>query len=544
MRNIEKRGGIWRVRIAIPADLRAQWGKREEIISLHTADENEAIERAAPIIATIKRRVKALRNPAQETPAALPLPVARLRPEQAFDLIQAWRFDQIDTAYAHAFDPVGEPEPRDAEAASRLRYDLSDHNRIDRVDGFTERLATVLNRSVESPVLAQPTVREWFRVAWLDVETYLDRFSRNDFNGWPEDDTPVITAASAPAPSTTGMTLSELRDAWNAVKPLEGKEKGRIRRLIEFLGDVDIAAVTPIDMDRFLIELRRFPLTKKPDDEALSFLDLIARYADTDQPTLHVRTVWLWTTTFKAMFEYAVSRRLIAHNPASAMMKKPSADESMEIESYTSEELEFIFTRPMYSGFSGRPTPGYRKDAGSQVIKDARYWLPVVALHSGMRLDEMVTLRGSELIEVEAVLCFDLRLRPLKGDRRVKNKESQRLIPIHKRLFDLGFVKWAKGRKPDELIFADLPEWTSWWGRWCRENAPVAGDGIDRDTVNFHSFRHTFKRAARVNDDVKEDIADLLMGHKGTNAVSRSYGRGADIATLKRHMDRIEIRWP
>lgn len=540
MKGLQKRNGVWRVRVAIPADLRAQWGKREEIVSLNTGDEAEAIERGAPIYADIMRRIKALRNPAQIDLSKRAIPATRLRPEEAHEIIQAWRHEEIDRAYADAFDPVEEPAPRDASALSHLRNDL-DARRLERIADFDDRLAALLNRSTDSAVIRQPNVREWFRLAWLDVEQYRDRFARQDFNGWPEAGQPAPVIQTTVAKPT--MKLSQLRDAWDAVKTLEGKEKGRIRRLIEFLGDVDIGAVTPLDMDRFLIELRRFPLTKKPDDDALSFGDLIARYADTDQPTLHVKTIWLWTTTFKAMFEYAVSRRLIAHNPASAMMRKPSADESKEIEPYTPDELEFIFTRPMYAGFSGRATPGYRKEAGSQIVKDARYWLPVVALHTGMRLDEMVSLKGSELIEVEGVLCFDLRGRPLRGENRVKNKPSARLIPIHKRLFDLGFVEWAKERKPDQLIFDGLPEWTSWWGRWCGQNAPVAGQGIDRAAVNFHSFRHTFKRAARENDDVKEEISDLLTGHKGPS-IGRHYGKGGYVATLKRHIDRIEIGWP
>lgn len=294
MKGLEKRGGVWRVRIAIPADLRAQWGKREEIVSLHTGDEHDAIERGAPIIAAIKRRIKALRNPVQQTASTKAIPTVRLRPEQAFEIIQAWRHDQIDRAYADAFDPIADSELRDVEAGSRLRYALSDHSTLDRVVDFDDRLAAVLNRAPDSAVVHQPTVREWFRAAWLDVEAFSDRFSRLDFNGWPEagDLAPVFPAGTQGATMPV-MKLSELRDAWNAVKPLEGKEKGRIRRLIEFLGDVDIAAVTPLDMDRFLIQLRRFPFTKKPTDDALSFGDLIARYADTDQPTLHVKTVWL-----------------------------------------------------------------------------------------------------------------------------------------------------------------------------------------------------------------------------------------------------------
>jgi hypothetical protein len=57
MKNVERRGETYVVRVAIPQDMRHAFGKSAIIESLRTKDQVEAIERAAPVIAAIKRRI-------------------------------------------------------------------------------------------------------------------------------------------------------------------------------------------------------------------------------------------------------------------------------------------------------------------------------------------------------------------------------------------------------------------------------------------------------------------------------------------------------
>ncbi|WP_372707921.1 site-specific integrase [Brevundimonas sp.] len=396
-------------------------------------------------------------------------------------------------------------------------------------------------------------MREWFRSAWNDVEEFRDRFSRDDFNGWPEEDDALVpaTTPTATAPlSSAGMKLSELRDAWDKVKPLDPRQKGYIRRLIEFLGDRDIASVEPSDMDDFKAALSTFPLTKRPADDMLPFAVLNAKCEGTAQARLHIKTIWNWINTYKSMFAFAVSRRKMTFNPADHTMPKPSAEEANERKPYDESDLDFIFTRPMFTGFAGKGEAGYRDQAGSQVVRDSKYWLPIVAIHTGMRLEELASLRTDEIVDREGIVAFDLTKRPLSGARSVKNKSARRIIPLHKRLFDLGFVDWTRLQSDD--VFPDLTtdakgkrgsQFSKWWGKWCKSNAEREGQGIDDAALTFHSFRHSFKRAAR-QSPVKEEIHDLLTGHKEGNTVARGYGSGADLAVLKEAIDQIDIGRP
>jgi integrase len=232
------------------------------------------------------------------------------------------------------------------------------------------------------------------------------------------------------------------------------------------------------------------------------------------------------------------------------MMRKPSAKDANDRKPYAEADLDVIFTRPMFTGFEGRADIGYRDQPGSQVVKDAKYWLPIVALHTGMRLEELASLRKTEVIDTDGVVAFDLTDRRIGGSRGVKNLSARRIVPLHQRLHDLGFVDWM--RDQDNFVFPDLTEdpkgkrgsqFSKWWGLWAGANAQQKGEGIDDPSLTFHSFRHSWKRAAR-ESTVKEEIHDLLSGHSEGNSVARGYGRGVDLATLKKAMDQIEIRWP
>jgi integrase len=247
------------------------------------------------------------------------------------------------------------------------------------------------------------------------------------------------------------------------------------------------------------------------------------------------------------MFEFAVSRQLISRNPASAMFKKPSAEASREILAFDDADLKVMFESPMYRGHSGR-IDGNRDKPGEVITRDDRYWLPVVALATGMRLEELSSLKRSEVIREGDIVAFDLRDRPLTGINRLKNRMSKRLIPVSATLEATGFVEWALAGE-GEYVFAGLKpdgkgkrgtKFGAWFARWTEANAPVKGQGIDDPDKPFHSMRHTFKRLAR-QSPVKEEISDLITGHTDGNAVARSYGRGVDLATLKAAIDQIEI---
>lgn len=74
----------------------------------------------------------------------------------------------------------------------------------------------------------------------------------------------------------------------------------------------------------------------------------------------------------------------------------------------------------------------------SPEIKPERYWVPLIAMYSGLRLDEICQLHISDLRLVDDVWCFDINN---CGAKKLKTVSSRRVIPIHPQLIKMGL--WA-----------------------------------------------------------------------------------------------------
>ena len=53
---------------------------------------------------------------------------------------------------------------------------------------------------------------------------------------------------------------------------------------------------------------------------------------------------------------------------------------------YTPEQLNLIFSSTLYTGMLSK-SRWY--EPGNRVIKDLRYWAPLIGVHTGMRIEEM-----------------------------------------------------------------------------------------------------------------------------------------------------------
>jgi integrase len=355
-------------------------------------------------------------------------------------------------------------------------------------------------------------------------------------------DTPTNASAAQPTLPGDRLTLNGLRDRFLRARQIEGKDAGEVqtyvRRLTEFLGDLPIDEVTPEMLDRFKTSLRAFPVVKKPTVLAQSFNDILRAYeGDTQTPRLTTATIRRkWFGAFNRMFNYALELDLVARNPVTRVIPKKSEEAIAERRPFSADDIAAIFSAPLFSGHSGKTT-GYRKVPGSVVTKDAVYWLPILSLWHGFRVEEAGAMRASEVRQETGVWVFDLT------QRQLKTRESRRFVPVHPKVIQLGFLDYALSQT-GEWLFPDLPHdpdgrrastraYTSWFGRWCDAH------GFTDPTQSFHSFRHTFKRACR-EAGVPEELHDLLTGHKGPPSVGRGYGRGVALPVLAREIAKVD----
>ena len=131
-------------------------------------------------------------------------------------------------------------------------------------------------------------------------------------------------------------------------------------------------------------------------------------------------------------------------------------------------------------------------------FRNAAYWVPKIALYSGMRLNEVAGLTLSECKYSDGIDYFELNL------KRVKNRSSARRVPFHSHLIDLGLISFINNmrQKGYKQLFPELRVGKNGLGtsisKWFNVSL-LSHIGIDKRAelesgtrIDFHCLRTTF----------------------------------------------------
>ena len=573
MENVRPRGksGVLYVVKNIPRAARHAFnGRAQEWKSLGTTDKFEAGQKAIPILAALEAQIAgAIGVSPRVAPASAPSANQRLsiHPDRARAAFEGWRLKTIEASWLDAINGAEPGFPLQGEHARMLslrRLALKER-RTDDVEDFDAKLVSVLIEQgipadVDHPALKH--LRREFSGAWFDVEEWQEEFRWGRIDGWPvEDDDEGTVAPVAPislVKPESRQSVLDLYDRWSPVAAikLEARNRGYVQRLSEFLGPKAIGDIEPHDIASFKVEALKFPMTKRPEILSMSFRDVLAWGEGEGKatPKTDPATIWKWLNTINGMFRYALKNRWIEINPADGAMAKPGKKRNARLP-FDDADIREIFSAPMFRGFDGRAGAGYRDRPGKAVVKDAKYWLPIVALFTGARLEEIGSTLASEVRQQDGVWFFDIleRGHEEEGEQRsIKNDQSRRVVPLHQKLIDLGFLTYVTAVPASGYLFPDLkpsqtpygvkrtPGFSKWWSLFCAANAKVKGHGMDAPKKPFYAFRHAAIRALR-KDGVNPVLAYMLVGHEDgeIDAMNLNYGKGADLKSLKATIDQI-----
>jgi integrase len=161
-----------------------------------------------------------------------------------------------------------------------------------------------------------------------------------------------------------------------------------------------------------------------------------------------------------------------------------------------------------------------------------------------MRLNEACQLDMADVRTIEGIACFVVTAASSeqKTDKRLKTVSSERVVPVHPQLLDLGLMTFVASRRRGESVklFPEIgvgatgyrsSTFSAWFARFC------AKAGASSEKTCFHSFRHQFRDALR-EAQVDRDIALALGGWShaggsaGTSSIADAYGSGYRPSTL------------
>lgn len=228
-----------------------------------------------------------------------------------------------------------------------------------------------------------------------------------------------------------------------------------------------------------------------------------------------------------SLMKWAVKFQYIDNNYFEGLTVARRTKASEERQAFTQADIDLLFSSEIYSESSYRH-PYY-------------YWLPLIGLYSGLRIEETCQLHLEDIRSQENdVWIFDVND---KGEKKLKNKSSSRLVPIHSKLIALGFLDYVDNLRPtSSRVFPELKKQrdgysqaaSKWFGRYRKK--------IGLEPV-FHSFRHTVANELKQKGIDRKMVAELL-GHSVDDMTFGRYGKAFSPSVLQEVVEKLDYTIP
>ena len=266
--------------------------------------------------------------------------------------------------------------------------------------------------------------------------------------------------------------------------------------------------------------------------------------------TLTAASVNGYMSKLRAVMNFAANEGWIDRNPAKGLQVVDPVRRRDKRHPFSNEQLRLIFDAPLYRGcvddWHGYAMPGLARP------KRGRFWVPLIALFSGMRLNEICQLDVADLHRLDDVDCFFVTAGPSdsENDKRLKTASSERFIPIHPTLIEIGFMDFVAERRRARAVklFSELQRsstgyYSDPFSKWFRRFLGRAH--ASQPKTCFHSFRHCYRDALR-EAQIDHEVALALGGWSSGNGsdggeTAAIYGRGYRATTLLTAIEKVSF---
>ena len=487
--HIHRRGGVYHLRCRVPRDLLQRVRRQEIRRSLGTASPSEAKTRAARLYGKLMAVFEEIRS------------MSDAKQELVNLLIETVQIQEEVTAKEIA-------NAKMADEIAQLRRTLAELRRIDtdihraevgrlRLDRISDKLDRVALDS--SPAVAAAKVSE-LRSLMEDAGVFI----RN---------------------KETKTVLEYLISDYDKKKTLQDDGKRHINHYVtlfaKILGDRQFPNYTASDVVTWVrvLERLRTSIGKSPKDKDRSVDELLA--SSEGKPTMNATTIEKHVTHVKAFFKSAAKEYRWAHTDEVEEMfddieLSDFVPDSQKRKIWSIPQLNALFQSPIWKGtrsdvgdFSKRDMPG------NNVYRDAYWWLPVISLWTGARLEEAAQLRKEDLIfDKHGTPCIFIND---EGPRRTKNENSNRIVPIHSKLLEIGFLNLFGQADENCQVFPELQP----TGRLKKLGDTYSSHftdyrrrcGLYEPLRDFHSLRRTFITFMRNKANVDVMTVAAIAGH-------------------------------
>jgi integrase len=509
------RSGTFYVRMSVPAELRHVVGKTELKRSLNTKNRTEAALLAPPAIASFQRQLAEAASqctPVHTTVTEIPIEDARQFAKERLDRMQAMP-DQSRARGRQFLNGNGGDRARRLADNKGLLAFFEELEQSDQWASWRNALgrSTVQAYETERDVQVGPHSIAKGLLSELGAEIEFENLRRaihRDEN----------RHSTAPAPNSSkaleidgaGLSVSQLLAAYRAAKEPTWKPSSAVafvkveRLLCDWFGrDRSISAITRENWRELFNALPTIPTGYT---RIKAFRGLTVKQVIEAADAMHERPLRLsakscgdYVIHVNSLLNWAAKEEVVPKNLAKDLTPPRSARAAPPRRPFDVPELQRLFAASFYR------TPATDQSA------EGLYWLPLIALFTGMRSGEIARLKAADISDVGGITCFRLT-----DADALKSKNAVRDVPVHSELRRLGFLDFVSAQAASAHLdlFPDIrrngkDDQSSEFSKAFRKALNEAG--LRDPTLTMHSFRHSFAHAL-VALQTTGAVADALLG--------------------------------
>lgn len=349
-----------------------------------------------------------------------------------------------------------------------------------------------------------------------------------------------------------------IEKTWGNPRTVKGYKEnlGRIGDIFEYVAKkkTPVSAMTKSDARNVRRILSIIPTNMKKKYPDLTLRQILKKCAKgeiarLDSEKMSPNTLNTYANLIGGLFKYALAEDYIKVNYFINLRVKKQVTKPRS--AFTDDELQKFFNTDLFTN----------KDFPTKW--SWRFWVPIIMLYTGARVEEICQLYLDDIEEENGVLCFHLEEKIDAGTGEkitsLKNSQSSRFIPVHPKLKKIGllkYVKWLED-KGEHRLFPTLknknksgkyqqinPPISKWFNEnntKQRKTSYVKRCGITDSSKVLYCFRHTVETVLiNHKSELENDKIDRLMGHQ-VHSTGRSVYGIYDSDTLLRIVKKIDF---
>ena len=296
--------------------------------------------------------------------------------------------------------------------------------------------------------------------------------------------------------------------------------------LIEGFSDVPIGKITKDNAYALKSHIMNFPKNRTRSEKYKDKdLHQLSKMNIPKKDRIHPTTINKHLGNLSSFMMWGVNNGYCDTNPFAKMKIKQKKTARDERDRFTEKEIKELFSKKNYLQYTNVKPDRY-----------FAYWVPLIAIFSGMRANEISALYLDNIRKIkgnhrEGRWCIDIVEEIKRPDKRLKNTASRRIVPIHDTLMELGFIDFINLLKQDKnrnRVFEELNYREGTYARrvsrfWNDKYLPVLN--IKTPKNGFHSLRHTVIDTLKQKGIEPHFINELVGQSQGNIALDR-YGKG------------------